>query len=108
MKLPMLKQALSQVRTGGNSNDVSSQQLKYLVNTDINGRELTLSLDESKALEGGQAWDLNPLIFYRVRSNSAPNINFVEAHQLSKIELHNHFPRTKQKNKMVSFTVRKA
>ena len=44
-----------------------SSQPIYYAKTTINGKVKEIFATEAEVLEGAQSWDLNPLIFYRIR-----------------------------------------
>ena len=80
---------------------MSRDQPIYLSKSIINGQEQQVWASKAEAFEGGQQWDMNPVIFYRIKSPAQGTEN------LPVFELADHFQRKAEKEQ-ISFTIKNA
>ena len=72
----------------------------YYSFAEISGRDQIIYATEQEVLQGGQSWDMNPLVFYRIKK---PLTN---TSQLKKIDLGKFYYKNNQFNRQISVVIR--
>lgn len=90
----------SQKRTNDGELESARSPLYYSC-SDVDGIEQRVYASESEALQGGQSWDLNPVVYYRL------NKPVKSTDCLPKFELDQLFARSEQDDAQISYTIQR-
>lgn len=82
--------ALHEVKTSSTDSDMPASSPLYYSYSMINDSEKKVYATEEEALSGGQSWDLNPIIYYRVKKP------LKEMAKLPMIDLSKHFEQAQE------------